>query len=138
RLMGTRRAEDPVTPEPVQLHARLVPHETEESGRGRMLERPRADVLAEGRVESLLAKHLVTQQLHHERWLLISAPEEIADLDRLLDQRLLITRLRMIRVEMERMHLDRIPVRRAGEVFRRAGEIDERVEALVHPRIQPL
>src|SRR5690349_10504964 len=36
------------------------------------------------------------------------------------------------------MHFDRVAVWRAGKVFRRVREIDERVEALVHPRIQSL
>src|SRR5438128_927949 len=44
----------------------------------------------------------------------------------------------MFCIEMQRMRLDRIAVRRAGEVLRGAGEIDEGVESLVRPRIQPL
>ena len=103
-----------------------------------MLERPGANVRAESSIESLLAEHLVAEQLHHQGRLLIATPEEIADFHRLLDQRLLITGLRVVGVEVERMHLDRVTVWRTGEIFRGAGEIDERVEAFVHPRIQPL
>ena len=55
-----------------------------------------------------------------------------------VDQRLLVPRQRVLGVEMQRMHLDRVAVRRAREILRRVAEIDERVEALVHPRIQPL
>ena len=39
---------------------------------------------------------------------------------------------------MERVHLDRVPVRRSREILRRAGQVDEGIESLVHPRIESL
>src|SRR5438876_7971142 len=101
-----------------------------------MLECPGLDVLAEGRIEPILAEYFVSQHLHHESGLLVSDPEEIAHLRRVRNERLFFTGLGVIRVEMERVHLDRVAVRRALKIFRRVAEIDESVEAFIHPRIE--
>ena len=83
RLIEARRREDPVAPEPVELHSRLIPHQAEEIRRRWMLECPRLDVVAKRWVETLLAEHFIAEQLHHQRWLLVAAPEQVAHLDRL-------------------------------------------------------
>src|SRR4029079_10001325 len=50
----------------------------------------------------------------------------------------LSSRYGMVVVQMEWVHLDRVAVRGAGEVAGSSTEIDEGVEALVHPRIEAL
>src|SRR4051812_37566842 len=107
RLIQTRRGEHPIAPEPVEVHAGLVAHHAKEIGWRGMLERPRFDVLAERRVEAILAEHFIAEHLHHERRLLIATPEEIAYFDRPGDQRLFVSGQRMFGIEMERMRLDR-------------------------------
>src|SRR6202171_455413 len=44
----------------------------------------------------------------------------------------------MLGVEMQGVDLDRVAVRRALEIFRGVPEIDESVEALVHPWVESL
>ena len=116
----------------------MVAHHPKEIRRCRVLERPRPDVLAERGIEPILAEHLVAEHLHHESGLLVSDPEQIVDFSRVGDERLLFAHPGMVRVEMQRMHFDRVAIGRTAEVFGGIGEIDESVEALVHPWIQSL
>src|SRR2546423_13202911 len=39
---------------------------------------------------------------------------------------------------MERVHLDRIAIRSAAEIRRSVAEVDESIEALIHPGVQTL
>ena len=41
-------------------------------------------------------------------------------------------------IEVQRMHLDRVAVGGAAEVLRAVGEVDEGVESLIHPGVEPL
>ena len=60
------------------------------------------------------------------------------DFDRPADQRLLLPRDGVIGVQVERVYLDAVAVRGALEVAGRVAQIDEGVETLVHPGIEPL
>src|SRR3954466_6259725 len=103
-----------------------------------MLERPRLDVLSKRGIESLPPQYLVAKHLHHQRGLLVSHPEEIVYLSWIRDQWLFFARPRVLAVQLQGMHFDGVAVRSPAEILRSVPEVDEGVEALVHPRIEPL
>jgi len=102
-----------------------------------MLERPGPDVLAKRGVEPFGPEHFIPQRLQHQRWLLVAGPEQVVHLGGIADQRLL-ARTGVCWREVQWMHFDRVAVRSPGKIQRSVVQVDEGVESLVHPGIEPL